>query len=89
MEKNALPVVFEPGCYAPQKGPRRHDPRPVSLHVVVADKSGLAKGQVLELSPRGCGLRLRKRLMREQYLWLKIYPDHGRTTPVCDLVRVK
>jgi hypothetical protein len=49
----------------------------------------MKEGQVLDLSPRGCGLRLRKCLMRGQYLWLKIYPEHGRTTPICDLVRVK
>ena len=49
----------------------------------------MAESQVLDLSPRGCGLRLRKRLMRGKYLWLKIYPEHGRTIPVCDLVRVK
>ena len=87
--EHARPVVFEPDCCTPQKDPRRHDRRPVNLRVALADKAGMAEGQVLDLSPRGCGLRLRKRLMRGQYLWLKIHPEHGRTTPVCDLVRVK
>jgi hypothetical protein len=27
--------------------------------------------------------------MRGQYLWLKIYPEDGRTTLICDLVRVR
>lgn len=27
--------------------------------------------------------------MRGRYLWLKIYPEHGRTTPICDLVCVE
>jgi hypothetical protein len=87
--KNLFPVVFETDSCAPQKDPRLHDRRPVCLRVAVADKSGMAEGQVLDLSPRGCGLRLKKRLLRGQYLWFKIYHEHGRSTPVCDLVRVK
>jgi hypothetical protein len=87
--EHALPVVFDPDCCTPQKDPRRHDRRPVNLRIVVADKSGMAEGQVLDLSPRGCGLRLRKRLMRGQYLWLNIYPELGSTTPIYDLVRVE
>ena len=87
--ENTLPVMSEPGCAAPRKDPRRHDRRPVSLRVVVGDKSGLAEGHVLNLSARGCGLRLKKQLLRGQYLWLKIYHENGRTTPICDLVRVK
>lgn len=87
--KNPFPVVFETDSCAPQKDPRLHDRRPVCLRVAVADKSGMAEGQVLDLSLRGCGLRLKKRLLRGQYLWLKIYHEHGRSTPVCDLVRVK
>src|ERR1700704_5428620 len=87
--KNALPVESESGNSVPQKDLRRHDQTPVSLRVVVADKTGLAEGQILYLSPSGGGLRLKKRLMRGQYLWLKIYPEDGRTTPICDLVRVR
>jgi len=87
--EHARPIEFDRDSCAPPKDPRRHDRRPVSLCVAVADKSGMAEGQVLDLSPRGCGLRLKKSLMRGQYLWLKVSPDHGRTTPVCDLVRVK
>ena len=49
----------------------------------------MAEGRVLDLSLRGCGLRLKKRLTRGQYLWLKIYHEDGRSAPVCDLVRVK
>jgi len=87
--EHAPPVVFEPDCCTPQKDPRRHDRRPVNLRIVVADKSGIAEGQVLDLFPRGYGLRLRKRLMRGQYLWLNIYPELGSTTPIYDLVRVE
>lgn len=85
----ALPVAFGIDSCTPQKDPRLHDRRSVSLRVAVADKSGMAEGQVLDLSLRGCGLRLEKHLVRGQYLWLKIYHVQGRSTPVCDLVRVK
>ena len=87
--ENVLPTVFETDQCAPQKDPRLHDRRPVSLRVAVADKSGMAEGEVLDLSLRGCGLHLKKRLVRGQYLWLKMYHVQGKSTPVCDLVRVK
>jgi PilZ domain len=87
--ENVLPTVFETDRCAPQKDPRLHDRRPVCLRVAVADKSGMAEGEVLDLSLRGCGLCLKKRLVRGQYLWLKIYHVQGKSTPVCDLVRVK
>ena len=61
--ENAFPVEARSDISAPQKDLRRHDRTPVNLRVVVADKSGLAEGQVLDLSPRGCRLRLNKRLM--------------------------
>lgn len=87
--ENVLHTAFETDSCAPQKDPRLHNRRSVCLHVAVADKSGMAKGEVLDLSLRGCGLRLKKRLVRGQYLWLKIYHVQGKSTPVCDLVRVK
>jgi len=87
--ENVLPTVLETNGCAPPKDPRRHDRRSVCLRVAVADKSGMAEGEVLDLSLRGCGLRLGKSLVRGQYLWLKIYHAQGKSTPVCDLVRVK
>ena len=87
--ENTLPLISESGYDAPRKDRRQYDRKSLSLRIVVADKSGLGEGQVLDLSPRGCGLRLKKRLLRGQYLWLKIYPENGRTTPIYDLVRVK
>ena len=75
--------------YASQKDPRLHDRKPVCLRVAAADKSGMAEGEVLDLSLRGCGLRLNKRVVRGQYLWLKLYHARGKSTPVCDLAKVK
>lgn len=86
--ENAFPSVIETDGYAPQKNPRRHARRPICLRVAVADKSGMAEGQSLNLSLRGGGLRVGKRLVRGQYLWLKIYHAQGRSTAICDLVRV-
>jgi hypothetical protein len=87
--ENTLPVVFKLDCNSPQKDLRRHDRRPFKLRIVVADKSGIVDGEIYDLSLCGCGLRLKHRFVLGQYLWLKIYPEQGRTTPVCDLVRVK
>jgi hypothetical protein len=87
--ENILPVVHKSDCGLPKNDLRRQDRRPVHLRVVVADKSGMVEGKILNLSLWGCGLCLKHRLVRGQCLWLKIYPEQGRTTPVCDLVRVK
>jgi hypothetical protein len=53
--EHALAVVFEPDCCTPQKDLRRHARRPVNFPIIVGDKSGIAKGQVLDLSPVGVG----------------------------------
>ena len=87
--ENVIHTTFGNASYAPQKDPRQHDRRSVRLRVAAADKSGMVEGEVLDLSFRGCGLRLNKRLVRGQYLWLKIYHFEGKSTPVCDLVKVK
>ena len=87
--ENVLHTIFGTDSDAAQKDPRLHDRRSVCLRVAAADKSGMAEGQVLDLSLRGCGLRLSKRLVRGQYLWLKIYHMQGKSIPVCDLVKVK
>lgn len=87
--ENVPHTAFETDSRAAKNDPRLHDRRPVRLRVAAADKSGMAEGEVLDLSLRGCGLRLNKGLVRGQYLWLKIYHAQGKSTPVCDLVRVK
>src|SRR4029079_2418315 len=87
--ETVLYTTFRTARYVPQKDPRLHDRKSVCLRIAAADKSGMAEGEVLDLSLRGCGLRLTKRLVRGQYLWLKIYHMQGKSTPVCDLVRVK
>jgi hypothetical protein len=69
---------------------RRQSVREVAnLRMIVADKAGLASGQVIEMTTRGCGLRLTKPLTRGQYLTLKVYPNNGTNSVQCDLVKVQ
>ncbi len=58
--ENVLHTAYETDSSAAQNDPRLHDRRSVCLRVAVADKSGMAEGEVLDLSLRGCGLRLKK-----------------------------
>lgn len=60
-----------------------------NLRMIVADKAGLASGQVIEMTTRGCGLRLTKPLTRGQYLTLKVYPNNGTNSMQCDLGKVQ
>ena len=57
--------------------------------MIVADKAGLARGQVIDIMIKGCGLRLTKPLTRGQYLTLKVYPNDGTASVQCDLVKVQ
>jgi hypothetical protein len=61
----------------------------VNFRMIAADKAGLASGQIIDLSIRGCGLRLTKPLTRGQYLTLKVYPNDGTTSIQCDVVKVQ
>jgi PilZ domain len=68
---------------------RRMDARKVaSLNTIVADKVGLARGQVTNISRRGCGLCLTKLLRRDQYITLKVYLDDGTAIQI-DLGKVR
>jgi len=49
----------------------------VAFNTVVADKVGLARGQVTNISRSGCALGLTKLLRRNQYITLKVYLDEG------------
>jgi hypothetical protein len=68
---------------------RRYVREVVTLRMIAADKAGLASGQAIDMSIRGCGLRLTKPLTRGQNLTLKVYPNDGTTSIQCDLVKVQ
>ena len=68
---------------------RRRDARKmVGLRVIISDKLGLASGEVTDIFPGGCGLRLTKRLRLGQYLSLMVYPNDRTAAVQIDLAKV-
>jgi hypothetical protein len=59
-----------------------------SFNTIVADKVGLARGHVTNISRRGCELCLTKLLRRDQYITLKVYLDEGPAMQI-DLGKVR
>lgn len=84
-----LPVLSEQGYLEQRRDPRRSVREGVALRIIVADKAGLASGQVIDMTMRGCGLRLTKPLTRGQYLTLTVYPSDGTAAVQCDVVQVQ
>jgi len=68
--------------------PRRDARKVVGLHVIISDKVGLASGEVTDISPGGCGLRLTKRLRHGQYISLMVYPNDQTAAVQIDLAKV-
>jgi hypothetical protein len=63
--------------------------RGVDYRGIVADKVGLANGQVIDITTRGYGLCLTKPLTCNQCLTLKMYPNDGTASVQCDLGKVQ
>ncbi len=84
-----VPVFSEQGQQEQRREPRRSMREGMTLRMIVADKAGLASGQVIDMTMWGCGLRLTKPLKRGQYLTLKVYPHDGTASVQCDLVTVQ
>ncbi len=61
----------------------------VDFRMIATDKAGLASGQDIDITTKGCGLRFTKPLKRGQYLPLKVSPDNGTAAVQCDLVQVQ
>jgi hypothetical protein len=53
-----MPDLSEQNCLAHEMDPRRDARKVVRLRMSVADKVGFADGEVTNISPGGCGLRL-------------------------------
>ena len=83
-----LPAHSEQDCQLHARDPRRDTRKVVGLRAIVADKLGLASGEVTNISPGGCGLRLTKRLRCGQYLSLMVYPNDRSAAVHIDLARV-
>ncbi len=84
-----LPMLSEQNHHVQRMNLRRYVREVVNLRMIAADKAGLASGQVIDMTTRGCGLRLTKPLKRGQYLMLKLYPDDGTASVICDLAQVQ
>jgi hypothetical protein len=83
-----LPVLSEK-CQLHEIDSRRDAWKVVELRTIIADKLGLASGEVTNISPDGCGLQLTKRLRRGQYNTLMVYPSDGTATVQIELAKVK
>ncbi len=86
--KVTLPVLSEQDCQLHEIDPRRDARKVVGLRAIVEDKLGLARGEVTNISPGGCGLRLTKRLRRGQYITLIVYPNDRTAAVQIDLAKV-
>jgi len=72
----------------PEMNRRKETRKVVSVNTIVADKVGLARGHVTNISRRGCELSLTKTLRREQFLTLKVYLQDGPAIQI-DLGKVR
>lgn len=82
------PACSEQECQLHARDPRRDARTVVGLRAIIADKLGLASGEVTNISPGGCGLRLTKRLRCGQYITLMVYPNDRTEAVRIDLARV-
>ena len=87
--EETLPMSSEQDSHEQRMNLRRYVREVVTLRMIAADKAGLAGGQVIDITIRGCGLRLTKPLTRGQYLTLKMYPNDETASVQCDLVKVQ
>lgn len=84
-----LPVFSKQDHQEQRREPRRSVRGVVDCRMIVADKAGLASGQVIDMTPWGCGLRLTKPLSQGQYLTLMVYPHDGTASVQCNVGQVR
>jgi len=87
--EGTVPMLSEQDPQILWREPRRSVRAVVDFRMIVADKAGLASGQMIDMTMRGCGLRLTKPLTRGQYLTLKVYPNDGTASVQCDVAQVQ
>ena len=87
--EGTAPMLSEQERHVQRMNLRRYVREMVSLRMIVADTVGLASGEVIDVTTRGCGLRLTKPLRRGQYLTLMVYPNDGTASVLCDLAKVQ
>ncbi|MBU6481684.1 MAG: PilZ domain-containing protein [Nitrospirae bacterium] len=84
-----VPMLSKQDRHVQRWDPRQYVRAVVDFRMIATDKAGLASGQVIDITTRGCGLRLTKPLRRGQYLTLKVSPDNGTVAVQCALVQVQ
>ena len=84
-----VPILSERDLPVLWRDLRRDVRAVVDFRMIVADKAGLASGQVIDMTTRGCGLRLTKPLKPGQYLTLMVSPGGGPAVVPCDVGRVQ
>jgi hypothetical protein len=84
-----LPRFSEQVRQVQRRDSRRYAREMVNLHMIVADEAGPSIGEVIDMTTRGCGLRVTKPLRRGQYLSLKVFPNDGTPVVICDLAKVQ
>lgn len=87
--QETAPMLTEQDCHVQRINLRQYVRDMVNLRMIAEDKTGPTSGQVIDITTRGCGLRLTKPLRRGQYLTLKVYQDNGTAAVQCDLVQVQ
>jgi hypothetical protein len=87
--KGTAPMLSEQDRHVQRLNLRRYVREMVNLRMIVADTVGLASGEVIDVTTRGCGLRLTKPLRPGQYLTLMMYPNDGTAFVLCDLAKVQ
>jgi hypothetical protein len=85
----AIPQLSEQKSQIRWRESRRSVRVVVDFRMVVADKAGLASGQVIDMTASGCGVRLTKSLKPGQYLTLMVYPGGGTAAVPCKVGRVQ
>ena len=61
----------------PEMNRRSNTRKMVSVNTLIADKIGLARGLMTNISRSGCQLSLSRPLSPAQYITLKVCPDDG------------
>jgi hypothetical protein len=87
--EHTVPMLSEQDRHIQRWEPRQSVRAVVDFRMIATDKAGLATGQVIDITTKGCGLRLPKPLRRGQYLTLKVFPDNGTAAVQCDLAQVQ
>ena len=75
--KGTLHDLRAQGGLVPEVNRRSNARKMVSVNTLVADKIGLTRGLITNISRGGCQLSLTRPLNPAQYLTLKVCPDDG------------